>query len=237
MKKFSKFGIAAVLASSIISSVAADGLFVGIGGDYNIRSQYDAQFLDRAYNMTPFAMSDYFEHKDHQYSVGFRLGWDFDWFKLYGGYNFEPKAHNSKIIYVLYYNPVEQNFEYKSREFLVGVDLTPKIIADLRALIGFYGGIAKINVKVHDIEVPGYHETIADYKQSGTIFGAKIGVIYELGKLGEIELGFKSDRSDYKDKDIDGGGLYYGYPNSDKIAVVNGNKMSNAVFVGYNYKF
>ena len=120
MKKFSKFGIVAVLASSIISSVAADGLFVGIGGDYNIRSQYDAQFENKQ-TSTLYTMSNYFEHKDHQYSVGFRLGWDFDWFKLYGGYNFEPKAHNSKIIYVPYYNPNEQNFEYKSREFLVGL--------------------------------------------------------------------------------------------------------------------
>ena len=236
MKKFSKFGIAAVLASSIISSVAADGLFVGIGGDYNIRSQYDAQFENKQ-TSNLYTMSDYFEHKDHQYSVGFRLGWDFDWFKLYGGYNFEPKAHNSKIIYVPYYNPVEQNFEYKSREFLAGIDLTPKIIANLKALIGFYGGISKINVKVHDIQQAGYHENIFDYKQNGTIFGAKIGVIYELGKLGEIELGFKSDRSEYKDKDIYNGGVTYGMPISAPAKVISANKMSSSVFVGYNYKF
>nr|MBP3724373.1 hypothetical protein [Campylobacter sp.] len=237
MKKFSKFGAIAILASSIVSGACAnwyDGVFVGVEGKYNIKSKFETKWTE---NITPFMMN--LNIDDSVFGLGLKVGYDFDLWRIYGAYNHNFEAKDS----VAFIGPalgisVAEELKYSTNDFLIGADWTPKFnIAglDFKAILGAFAGISKIDVEYFAQDSVAIHTS--DYSQNGFIYGLKLGGIYEINQNNEIEFGLKFDQAKYSDKDFQIkeciGGTCIQIPTTAKDA-----KRTNiGVFVGYNYKF
>nr|MBP3725566.1 hypothetical protein [Campylobacter sp.] len=92
MRKFSKFGVAAAIATSLVSSAVAidlDGVFIGAEGKYNFKSE-----LETSWNMHTMGFLTSFNADESSFGLGFKVGYDFDFMRVYGAYNhnFEAKA-------------------------------------------------------------------------------------------------------------------------------------------------
>nr|MBP3725161.1 hypothetical protein [Campylobacter sp.] len=237
MNKFSKFGVAAVLAASITSSAVAvnlDGFFIGaqIGANKSKMNNFD-KIVDIGGGITRNANPMTDSYSDIVPNLGLKIGYDFDIARAYGlvRHNFEAED-NSNI-----YNNMEYwktNINWSSNDFILGADFTPKFSLfnqNFKGILGLYTGYSILDVDF------SFGSSIASlshsYSQNGFIFGAKLGAIYDLKDKGELEFGFKFDQISYKDKTdgIDAGGVIL-------TTTAKGAKFTNTgLFVGYNYKF
>ena len=240
MRKFSKFSAIAVLASSIVSSAAAnwyDGVFVGVEGKYNIKSKFETKWTPATIGL----VSGNFNIDDSAFVWGLKVGYDFDLWRIYGAYNYNPKIKDDTKVFALTTGYTNENIKYSTNDFILGADWKPKFNLggiDFKGVLGAFGGISKIDVKYHTFDTLSPANQSADYSQDGFIYGLKLGAIYDLDKFGEVEFGLKFDKAKYDDKDaLLSGRDSYGDPVKDTYKISDTKRTNTGVFVGYNYKF
>ena len=232
-----KFSIAAVLAASLVSSAVAidlDGVFVGAEGKYNFKSE-----LETSLNLPTLGFSRSFNADESSFGLGLKVGYDFDFMRVYGAYNhnFEAKATDIGLVAALVGMAIPEELKYSGNDFILGADWTPKFSLaglDFKGILGAFAGISKIDVDYSIADSLG--SVKLDYSQDGFIYGLKLGAIYEAAKQHEIEFGFKFDSAKYDDKDTTmvecSGTCVY-----EPAKISDAKRTNMGVFVGYNYKF
>ncbi|MGP1580911.1 MAG: outer membrane beta-barrel protein [Wolinella sp.] len=131
------------------------------------------------------------------------------------GYRFTP---NHRVYFE--YRTFEREFALKEREismWLFGYAYTPKFSDNWRALLGANVGSTSMT--------DDYNHEI-----SAITVGFKLGMILELAKHHEIELGFRHDRVKF---DVD----FIGGAPQTIIAYGTQELKYSGFFMGYNYKF
>lgn len=187
------------LASSL--AVANSGVFVGVEA-----GMMQSKFKDDA---TDF--------KDKVGNFGAKIGYQFTQnFRIYGAYNMTTNAKHTS-------DDGEINFDITAHKFLAGLDFTPKIIEDFRAVVGVYGGISQIN---KDIEIKMFGKK--SDAESDVIYGGKVGILYAIGS-GEIEGGFRAERASY--------GVVESIELFGETIDTSLKQTSYGLYLGYNYKF
>ena len=182
-----------VLASSLAASCAfAEGIFVGVVGGYNFKTEVNGNDND-------------FEISGKQGFFGLKGGYDFGIWRAYGQYNYNLKTSENYDIFTS---------EMKGHEFLVGADWTPSINENLKLAVGPYLGYAKFKFEENDGT-----QTFSG-NLDGFVLGGKVGAIFDTG-IGEFEAGIKADKTWLKGEENDSYvihdedkitfGLYVGY--------------------------
>lgn len=159
--------LVAALGLAALSSVAcADGMLVGVEGDYLFKTQQD--------------IKDASTIDDRVSALGFKAGYDFDSFRVYGSYmyNFEAKDDIEDI-----------TVKWRSHKLAVGADFTPELTKGVRLVLGGYTGISFGRAKVL---VDDESESASD---KAWLYGGKVGAEFATGDNGAVEVGFKADRS------------------------------------------
>ncbi|MCR8679431.1 MULTISPECIES: hypothetical protein [Campylobacter] len=213
MTNIVKFGAAVVAATAILSSNAvAQSVFVGVeGGFLQSRTTLDEIF--------PSTIDD---PSDTSVELGLKGGYDFDTFRVWGGYSYRTKGSED-------YNLrdgadfIDGKFSWQTHNILVGADYTPLLSDNLKLALGAYTGISFVKGEFSgqaQYTSGIYTYTLDNSSTTGTgaLIGLKIGGIYEVVKNNEIEFGVKGD---YQTTGID---------EFDNI-------LNYGVYVGYNYKF
>ncbi len=213
MANIVKFGAAVVAATAILSSsAAAQSVFVGVEGAL-LQSQVK---LDEVF---PSAVDD---PKDTSIELGLKGGYDFDTFRVWGGYSYRTKGSED-------YNLrdgadfMDGEFNWQTHNILVGADYTPSLTDSFKLALGAYTGISFVKGEFSgqaQYTSGGYIYTLDNPSETGTgaLIGLKLGGIYEVVKNNEIEFGIKGD---YQTTGID---------EFDNI-------LNYGLYVGYNYKF
>ncbi|WP_086267901.1 outer membrane beta-barrel protein [Campylobacter devanensis] len=213
MTNIFKFGVAAIAATAILSSsAAAQGVFVGVEGVL-LQSQVK---LDDIY---PSVLDD---PKDTSIELGLKGGYDFDAFRVWGGYSYRTKGSED-------YNMkdgtdfINGEFNWQTHNILVGADYTPSLTDSFKLALGAYTGLSIVKGKFSgqaEYTTDGLTYVMDNDSTTGTgaIFGLKLGGIYEVIENNEIEFGIKGDYQTTGIEDYD-------------------NILNYGVYVGYNYKF
>lgn len=186
--------VKAALATSLVASFAcAEGAFIGFEAGYDKSSlkETDVKF------------------KDGRFGLGVKGGYDFGMFRAYGEYIYKFKAKDDVV-------DEDGTFEvsWKNHNFLIGGDFTPSLTDNFKLALGAYTGVSKMNVKVQE------ENESEKLSFTGWVIGAKIGGIYEVNQNNEIEFGFKTDYTKYKEKE------------DTKLKATN-----TGLYLGYNFKF
>ncbi|WP_180546645.1 hypothetical protein [Campylobacter devanensis] len=213
MTNIFKFGAAAIAATAILSSSAlAQGVFVGVEGAL-LQSQVK---LDDIY---PSVLDD---PKDTSIELGLKGGYDFDAFRVWGGYSYKTKGSED-------YNMkdgtdfINGEFNWQTHNILVGADYTPSLTDSFKLALGAYTGLSIVKGEFSgqaEYTTDGLTYVMDNDSTTGTgaIFGLKLGGIYEVIENNEIEFGIKGDYQTTGIEDYD-------------------NILNYGVYVGYNYKF
>ena len=214
MANIVKFGAVVVAATAILSSsAAAQGGFVGVEGAL-LQSQVK---LDDIY---PSVLDD---PKDTSIELGLKGGYDFDAFRVWGGYSYRTKGSED-------YNMkdgadfINGELNWQTHNILVGADYTPSLTDSFKLALGAYTGISFVKRELSgqaQYTSGGYIYTLdgsSSTTGTGALIGLKLGGIYEVVKNNEIEFGIKGD---YQTTGID---------EFDNI-------LNYGLYVGYNYKF
>ncbi|WP_086244991.1 outer membrane beta-barrel protein [Campylobacter devanensis] len=213
MTNIVKFGAAAIAATAILSSsAAAQGVFVGVEGAL-LQSQVK---LDDIY---PSVLDD---PKDTSIELGLKGGYDFDAFRVWGGYSYRTKGSED-------YNMkdgadfINGEFNWQTHNILVGADYTPSLTDSFKLALGAYTGLSIVKGEFSgqaEYTIDGVKYGIDNDPTTGTgaLFGLKLGGIYEVVENNEIEFGIKGDYQTTGIEDYD-------------------NILNYGVYVGYNYKF
>ncbi|WP_096026526.1 outer membrane beta-barrel protein [Campylobacter lanienae] len=217
MTNIVKFGAVVVAATAILSSsAAAQGGFVGVEGVL-LQSQVK---LDDIY---PSVLDD---PKDTSIELGLKAGYDFDVFRVWGGYSYRTKGSEDDNMKDGA-DFINGEFNWQTHNILVGADYTPSLTDSFKLTLGAYTGISIVRGEftgqaqfTTQDSYGTYEFTLSDNSITGvgSIWGAKLGGIYEVVENNEIEFGIKGD---YKITDIE---------DYDNI-------LNYGVYVGYNYKF
>lgn len=220
-----KLFLGAVLTAGLMSSVVAQGLFVGAEGDYIIKSkvqatntQYDASTL--TYDKSTLTIDD------SLFGLGFKFGYDFDKAKIYTKLSATNKLKDEIIV-----NGIKSDVEMSFYNFVIGADFTPQVNQDIKFLIGIYSGIEIANYKITANQTNVY--ILSEDTDTAYIYGVRIGGIYSFNDHNEIEIGLNLDQSKYTkttEKYINAGVLQ----EDDKADT---KRSGVGIFVGYNYKF
>ena len=247
MYKFSKFSVTLALAASLASTASAnwyDGVFVGAEGKYNLKSE-----LETSWNIPLASLSQSINADESSFGLGLKVGYDFDFMRVYGAYNYNPETKTTYTVPAPFMYPptlIEGQLKHSGNDFILGADWTPKFSLaglDFKGILGAFAGISKIDVE-HYFNAsntpmgPGSYYKM-DYSQDGVIYGIKLGAIYDLNKFGEVEFGFKFDSAKYDDIDT----VFFQYDANINASLTHQAKITNAkrknmgLFVGYNYKF
>ncbi|WP_086288560.1 outer membrane beta-barrel protein [Campylobacter devanensis] len=213
MTNIFKFGAAAIAATAILSSSAvAQGVFVGVEGAL-LQNQVK---LDDIY---PSVLDD---PKDTSIELGLKGGYDFDAFRVWGGYSYRTKGSED-------YNMkdgtdfINGEFNWQTHNILVGADYTPSLTDSFKLALGAYTGLSIVKGEFSgqaEYTTDGLTYVMDNDSTTGTgaIFGLKLGGIYEVVENNEIEFGIKGDYQTTGIEDYD-------------------NILNYGVYVGYNYKF
>lgn len=213
MANIVKFGAVVVAATAILSSsAAAQGVFVGVEGAL-LQSQVK---LDDIY---PSVLDD---PKDTSIELGLKAGYDFDVFRVWGGYSYRTKGSED-------YNMkdgadfINGEFNWQTHNILVGADYTPSLTDSFKLTLGAYTGLSIVKGEFSgqaEYTIDGVKYGIDNDPTTGTgaLFGLKLGGIYEVIENNEIEFGIKGDYQTTGIEDYD-------------------NILNYGVYVGYNYKF
>ncbi|MEE3744839.1 hypothetical protein [Campylobacter porcelli] len=213
MTNIVKFGAVVVAATAILSSNAvAQGGFIGIEGAL-LQSQVA---LDEIY---PSIIDD---PKDTSVELGFKGGYDFDTFRIWGGLSLRTTG-SQKYNLSDGVNFIDGEVSWQTYNFLVGINYTPSLSDNFKLSLGAYTGISFVKGEFSgqaQYTSGIYTYTLDNSSTTGTgaLIGLKIGGIYEVVKNNEIEFGVKGD---YQTTGID---------EFDNI-------LNYGIYVGYNYKF
>ena len=206
------------LCAGFSTVAAAEGVFVG--GSLDLQH---AKFKN-----TLCSADENCSNSDGRLGVGLKAGYDFNQFRIYGAYQYNPKA-KTKDTYTVGYPPVTLTDEgsWQSHDLTVGADYTPSFTDNFKGLVGGYVGYSRMQVKTKDQYV-GFGGQVIDEHDStstnGFVYGVRLGGIYSFNEHNELEFGLKAEQAKYKavthdDWDFKGKATNYG------------------AFVGYNYKF
>jgi len=202
---FKKLACMVLLASAAVAGES--GVFVGgEAGIYSSKNSYDSPWQD--YSPADSGVDSY-SWSDRAGEFGFKIGYVFS--KNHRGYAGYYKSGTVKD---------SAEWEASLSKFLVGYDYTPEIAKTWRGVLGLYGGYAKVDMSVDDLS----------FSVNGTLFGGKLGVIYELGEKSEIEMGIKVERVGLKDKQFVEDAI-------GTSSIANYTQTNRGIFIGYNYKF
>lgn len=213
MANIVKFGTKVLVATALMSSVAvAENIFVGVEGAL-LQSQVK---LDDIY---PSVIDD---PKDTSIELGLKTGYDFDAFRVWGGYSYRTKGSEDYNIK----GPngfVDGEFSWQTHNILVGADYTPSLTDSFKLAVGAYTGISIVKGEFSgksEYIIDGVKHTGNDVSKTdtGALFGLKLGGIYEIVQNNEIEFGIKGD---YQTTGLD----------------AYDNILNYGIYVGYNYKF
>lgn len=163
------------LILALVSSVAlAQGAFVSGEGDYSFNSKIKTKNI---------ASSEKNNFKKGHYGLGFYGGYDFDNYRAYGGYYYDFKARK---------NAGESDAKWSKHKFLGGVDYTPSITENFKAVLGGYTGLGYLSVRER------FNNETSKKNFKGLLVGAKAGGIYSFDEHNAIEFGLKADKTFYK---------------------------------------
>ena len=166
----------------------AEGVFLGLEGDYSFGSKIKSQDSDPL--------------KKAQFGLGIKGGYDFNVFRIYGAYIYDFKVKKQG-------EDADGSFSFKwnTHKFLVGADYTPTVAQDFKLVLGSYAGYSKLKDQL--IANDAYSDSGS---ASGWVLGGRLGGEYSLDANNAIELGFKADKTfySYKTKETNTG-LYLGY--------------------------
>ncbi|MBO7155584.1 MAG: hypothetical protein J6V67_06815 [Campylobacter sp.] len=213
MANIVKFGVKVLAATALMSSAAAaEGLFVGVEGAL-LQTQIE---LNDDY---PSTIDDL---KDTSVELGLKAGYDFDAFRVWGGYSYRTKG-SEDVNYKNGGDYLKGEFNWQTHNILVGADYTPSLTDSFKLALGAYTGLSIVKGEFSgegEYTIAPYHYTLSSDSVTGTgaLFGLKLGGIYEVVENNEIEFGIKGDYQTTGIEDYD-------------------NALSYGVYVGYNYKF
>ena len=204
MKKSAQLLSLLAVMAGFSTVAAAEGVFVGGS-------------LELQHSKTKNTLCDNDEDcslKDGRLGLGLKAGYDFNQFRIYGAYQYNPKAKETYQDY-----GTEYKATWKEHNLLAGADYTPAFTDNFKGLVGGYLGYSRITIT--DDEV-GYDEGSAS--ANGFLYGMRFGGIYSFNEHNELEFGVKAEQAKYKK--VDDGKWYF------KEKTTN-----YGAFVGYNYKF
>ena len=165
------------LGLSLASAAAlAQGVFVGVEGDYSFGSKLKVKRGDGSKDSI----------KKAQPGLGIKAGYDFDVARVYGAYIYDFKVKKTA-------NDEDKSVaEWKTHKFIVGADYTPSVAKDLKLVLGGYTGFSKLKMDVFDT-----HDGSEKGNATGWILGARVGAEYSINENNAVEFGLKADRTDY----------------------------------------
>ena len=214
-----KFGAATIVATAILSSGAtAKGLFVGVEGAL-LRSQVELEAF----------LNQLDDPKDTSMELGLKAGYDFDTFRILGGYSYRSQGSQK---YNLrsgndFNDFIDGEFSWQTNNIFLGVNYTPSLSNNFKLSLGAYTGLS-----IGKGEFTGQAQFTAQNRNGtyrreysdnsvtkvGSILGGNLGAIYEVVENNEIEFGIKGDYQ------------------TTNITEYN-NIINYGLYVGYNYKF
>ncbi|MGG7049127.1 MULTISPECIES: outer membrane beta-barrel protein [unclassified Campylobacter] len=160
---------------------------------------------------------------DTRANIGFKIGQDLESYRIYGSYIYDTKASESGKI-----SNTNDNYSinWKKHKLLVGVDFTPEISQNFRALLGVYTGLAIANI---DLNMPITSNSTTyggAYAKNlkGWVVGGKVGGLYDFDEQSELEFGVKAEYTKYKNFDIGSANFKF-------------KETAYGPYLGYNYKF
>ena len=224
MKKSVKLLSLFAMLAGFSTVAAAEGVFVGGSLDLQ-HSKIKNTLCDNDEGCSA---------KDGRLGIGLKTGYDFGQFRVYGAYQYNPKAketHDETHNTPNFAQQVHEELQWQSHDITVGADYTPSFTENFKGLVGGYMGYshAKITDKYHssftDSTGRTYtHEDSSSKGSNGFVYGLRLGGIYSFNQNNELEFGIKAEQAKYKK--VDDGDWYFK------------NKITNyGAFVGYNYKF
>ena len=165
------------LGLSLASAAAlAQGVFVGVEGDYSFGSKLKVKRGDGSKDSI----------KKAQPGLGLKAGYDFDVARVYGAYIYDFQAKKSLG------DEDGTIIKWKTHKFIVGADYTPNVAKDLKLVLGGYTGFSKLKLRGGDAENP-----MESASTNGWILGARVGAEYSINENNAVEFGLKADRTDY----------------------------------------
>ena len=212
MANIFKFGAAAIAATAILSSsAAAQGGFVGVEGAL-LQSQLKLDY--------PFSnLLD--DPKDTSMELGLKAGYDFDTFRILGGYSYRSQGSQK---YNLrsgndFNDFIDGEFSWQTNNIFLGVNYTPSLSNNFKLSLGAYTGLSivkgEFNGQAESLNASGPY-TLGYHSKSGVgnLFGAQLRGIYEVDRNNKIEFGIKGDYQTttiHEYNNIRNYGLYVGY--------------------------
>ncbi|CAM4176946.1 outer membrane beta-barrel protein [Campylobacter armoricus] len=150
---------------------------------------------------------------------GLRAGYRFNEnHRAYGAY-----SYSSEFSDVIDVARLKIDGEFTTHKFLLGYDFTPKIFEKTRAVLGIYGGYAKTDITLKT----KFLSLSQDF--DGYTYGTKIGALYELTPLNEIEFGFKIEQTHYNTRNF--------YQSTVGSNFYDPKQTNYGLYLGYTYKF
>ena len=220
MANIFKFGAAAIAATAILSSsAAAQGGFVGVEGAL-LQSQLKLDY--------PFSnLLD--DPKDTSMELGLKGGYDFDTFRILGGYSYRSQGSQK---YNLrsgndFNDFIDGEFSWQTNNIFLGVNYTPSLSNNFKLSLGAYTGLSIVKGEFTGQAQFTAQNRNGTYRREysdnsvtkvGSILGGNLGAIYEVVENNEIEFGIKGDYQ------------------TTNITEYN-NIINYGLYVGYNYKF
>ncbi|MBR5675680.1 MAG: hypothetical protein IKX14_04495 [Neisseriaceae bacterium] len=205
------------LSLAFATAFADNGFFVG--GDLGyVKSKSDVTIRDHYYNGY---VDTKVSGKDSTGGIGIKGGYDWGLYRVYGAYNYVAPAENT----------VEEaghrwENKWSTHDFVAGADFTPSITQNFKLMAGAYLGLSVLNSE-YRYKSPNrryYYEE--DVSQTGVVYGAKVGGIYEFMPHNALEFGVKAERADYADEE-----MWWDTEYRDR------KRTNYGAFVGYTYKF
>lgn len=212
-----KLFLGAVLAAGLMSSVVAQGLFVGAEADYV------SKFPEPKTNINAIGSSTTSDGGGSA-GGGIKVGYDFDLWQLYGAYIYYIGGNLSYAG-----GGGSLTLDNDASDLLIGANWTPQINDKFKAIAGIFVGHSTLNT---DISFAGGGQALTQsVSQSGFIYGAKFGANLQFGLHNEIEFGLKYDNVKYSDKES------IALSPTVSIDLKDTKRSGVGIFVGYNYKF
>lgn len=217
-EKMKKVVAKIVLASVCASAAMAQGVFVGVDGEYLLNSKIKYNYKEVSGGTTT---SSSYSIKTSPVGIGLRAGYDFDKYRIYGKFNYFLEDSSDQF----FDNSTASTADVSFYEFVIGADYIRPISKELKLQLGGYTGASAAFVEMKEVGVAGSNT----FGMPGWVLGAKAGGIYDFDKTSAVEFGLKLDYTKYASSETIASG-------GDKTT--EDFKRSNlGLFVGYTYKF
>ncbi|WP_418884440.1 outer membrane beta-barrel protein [Campylobacter suis] len=138
--------------------------------------------------------------KDGGANFGIKGGYDFGSWRAYIEYTYNLETKDTIKI-----DGETREYKWKSHNFSVNADYTPKITENFKLLVGAYTGFAVVQTDADETEIYTADNT------TSWLLGAKVGGFYGFDEHNEVEFGFKAENIFVSDGDLANYGAYIGY--------------------------